>query len=217
MNSLPTSSITPAASTASTASTTLGKNYTDFLKLLMTQLKNQDPTSPMDTNQFTSQLVQFSSVEQQINVNKNLNTLIDLQQGNQVLQSSSLVGKTLQATSSKIDLQNSAGSVTFATSVPANAIVTITSQSGQTLHTDAIKTSIGQNTWHWDGRDDNGNTVPDGAYSLGIAIPGSKGAASTPVPFMVDGVATAVQNTPSGMKVQIGSIQVPLTAVQAIQ
>lgn len=203
--------------TTSTASTTLGKNYTDFLSLLMTQLKNQDPTSPMDTNQFTSQLVQFSSVEQQINTNTSLNTLISLQQGNQVLQSSSLVGKTVQATSSQIDLQNGKGAVHFATTAPSNATITVTSASGQTLRTDAIATVNGSNTWRWNGRDDSGNTVPDGAYSLGIALAGRMGAASTAVPFTVVGTATAVQNTGSGMALQIGALQVPLTAVQAVQ
>ena len=218
MNTSAASAASPAQPAGTgTTSATLGKNYTDFLSLLMTQLKNQDPTSPMDTNQFTSQLVQFSSVEQQINTNKNLNTLISLQQGNQVLQSSSLVGKTVQVTSSQIDLQNGKGAVQFATTNPSSATITITSASGQTLRTDTVKTINGNNTWSWDGRDDSGRSLPDGPYSLGISLAGGKGAVSTAVPFTVIGTATGVQNTGTGMALQIGALQVPLTAVQAIQ
>ena len=212
------SAAAPQGGTAKTATATLGKNYTDFLSLLMTQLKNQDPTSPMDTNQFTSQLVQFSSVEQQINTNSSLNTLIGLQQGNQVLQSSSLVGKTVQVTSNQIDLQRGHGAVQFATASPSTVTMTVTSASGQTLRTATVQTAGGNNTWKWDGLDDSGRTLPDGPYTLGIALAGSgKDAPSTAVPFTVSGIATGVQNTATGMAVQLGSLQVPLTAVQAIQ
>ena len=62
------------------ALTALSGNFGDFLKLLMTQLQHQDPTSPLDTNQFTSELVQFSAVEQQINTNTSLTKLIQLTQ-----------------------------------------------------------------------------------------------------------------------------------------
>ena len=80
------SSTTAAASSGSSAITQTGTsalgqlsgNFSDFLTMLMTQLKNQDPSSPMDANQFTSELVQFSSVEQQINTNGNLTQLIQL-------------------------------------------------------------------------------------------------------------------------------------------
>ena len=77
------SSSTTSSSTSSSSSSALSSldsNFQDFLSMLMTQLQNQDPTSPMDTNEFTSELVQFSSVEQQINTNSNLEQLITLTQ-----------------------------------------------------------------------------------------------------------------------------------------
>src|ERR1700733_9299991 len=90
----------PAATTAAGGSTAASKgaltsltsNFQDFLGMLMTQLQNQDPTSPMDTNQFTNELVEFSGVEQQINTNSSLTQLIQLTQSGQVEQSASLVG-----------------------------------------------------------------------------------------------------------------------------
>ena len=91
-----TGSTTAATSAGLTGKSQIAGSYSDFLKLLMTQLKNQDPTAPLDTNQFTQQLVQFSSVEQQLNTNTNLTKLIALQEGGQVLQSSALVGKTVR-------------------------------------------------------------------------------------------------------------------------
>ena len=82
-----------AQQTGSAALNSLSANFGDFLKLLMTQLQNQDPTSPLDTNQFTSELVQFSSVEQQINTNTSLTQLIQLTQAGEVMQASSMTGK----------------------------------------------------------------------------------------------------------------------------
>ena len=82
-----------AASPAADPLASLSSNFNNFLSMLMTQLKNQDPTSPMDTNQFTSELVQFSSVEQQINTNTSLTQLIQLTQGGEVMQASAMTGK----------------------------------------------------------------------------------------------------------------------------
>src|SRR3982751_3981363 len=82
-----------AAQTGSAALTNLSNNFSNFLSLLMTQLRNQDPTSPLNANEFTSELVQFSSVEQQIATNTNLTQLIQLTQASQIEQSASMLGK----------------------------------------------------------------------------------------------------------------------------
>src|SRR5271154_5399592 len=102
---------TPAASTDPLSS--LSSNFGDFLNLLMTQLQNQDPTSPMDANSFTSELVEFSSVEQQINTNSNLTQLIQLTQASDVTQSSAILGKQVAVQSSQLPLQNGSGTVNF--------------------------------------------------------------------------------------------------------
>ena len=70
----------------------LADNFNSFLTLLTTQLQNQDPLDPLDTNQFTQQLVEFTSVQQQVDMNTNLQTLISLQQTNEATQAMQFLG-----------------------------------------------------------------------------------------------------------------------------
>ena len=123
-----------AASTSPTAtqaaSNALSGNFQTFLQMLMTQLQNQDPTSPMDTNAFTSQLVQFSSVEQQINTNSSLTQLIQLTQASGVLQSTAMVGHRVSVTSDHLALQNGAASVQFTAPGAGPVAVAVYNDSG---------------------------------------------------------------------------------------
>ena len=106
-NSASAAASTSAASqTSSAAFSSLDGNFNDFLNMLMTQLQNQDPTSPMDTNEFTTELVQFSGVEQQINTNASLTQLIQLTQAGETMQGTSMTGKQVTVSSSQIALQN---------------------------------------------------------------------------------------------------------------
>src|SRR5690242_18729124 len=116
-----TSASTPTNTTsaAANAQKTLSGNFDTFLTLLTTQLKNQDPLSPMDSNQFTQQLVQFSQVEQQINSNKNLESLIALTKSQSTTSAVSYLGKTLTITDGTAALQN--GSAQWAYSLPGDA------------------------------------------------------------------------------------------------
>lgn len=214
-----TSTFTAAAAAGSTTAATsagltnksqIAGSYSDFLKLLMTQLKNQDPTAPLDTNQFTQQLVQFSSVEQQLNTNTNLTKLIALQEGGQVLQLSALVGKTVQVTSDQVALQGGRGAIQFDAPATGSADIAIYGPSGTKLRDAQVTTAQGTNAWQWDGRDNNGRTLPDGAYTIRVS---SAGAA---VPFTVTGVATAVERGTAGMSLRLGGLSVPLTAVQSV-
>src|ERR1700710_1432957 len=125
MTTIPPLPATAPAATSQTASpmASLSSNFGNFLNLLMTQLKNQDPTSPMDANSFTTELVQFSGVEQQINTNASLTQLIQLTQAADVTQSSSLLGKQVTVQSSQIPLQNSKGTLNF--TVPTAESVSI--------------------------------------------------------------------------------------------
>src|SRR5258708_22542200 len=87
-----------------TDTTTLAGNFSTFLTLLTTQLKNQNPLEPLDTNQFTQQLVQFAGVEQQINMNSQLTTLVGLQKATQTTSAMSFLGATatVDGTTSKL-------------------------------------------------------------------------------------------------------------------
>src|SRR5712675_3738500 len=122
---VPVSSANPnfvaPTSGSSTGTTTPGiaDNFQTFLTLLTTQLQNQNPLDPLDTNQFTQQLVQFAGVEQQLKSNDQLSTLVSLQKPAQSTQALTFVGKTAVVDGSTTNLVNSATSWNL--SVPTNS------------------------------------------------------------------------------------------------
>ena len=121
-------------------------NFEQFLKLLTTQLKNQNPLDPLDTNQFTQQLVQFAQVEQQINMNQPLTTLIALQQTTQTTQAIGLVGATVTVGGDTADLSNGIASWSFSPAKTAPATITIKDATGQTAYSGSYTVSPGSRT-----------------------------------------------------------------------
>lgn len=204
-----------AAATGSNALQQLGSNFNQFLSLLTTQLQNQDPTSPMDTNQFTEELVQFTGVQQSVATNSNLSQLIQLQQGSEVLQSSAVVGHKATVSATQIALQNGTGAVDFSLPSAEPVQIAVVNAAGQPVRDASINAQAGSNSWTWDGRDDSGNLVADGTYGIAIETQGSGGTASA-VPFSVVGTATGLTNTSSGMQLQLGALSVPLSSVQSL-
>ena len=213
MVTTPTVPTTAIAATGTSALSKLSGNFNDFLKLLMTQLQNQDPTAPMDTNQFTTQLVQFSSVEQQIDTNASLNKLISLQQGGEVLQSAALVGKTVQVTADHVAQQAGGSDVQFTTSAAQPVVIELSTDAGNVVRQMTISSTAGENQWHWDGTDNNGRTVPAGPYRLTV----KSGDSGSEIPFTTTGLATAVQRSADGFDVIMGQVRVPLASVQSVR
>ncbi len=208
-----TASGTPAAQAAgtnATAASSLGSNLTDFLKLLMTQLQNQDPTQPLDTNQFTTQLVQFANVEQQINANTNLTTLIQLSQGGQLLQAGALVGKQVEATSDTLALQSGTAQLALHPAASGPVTVTISSPQGVPLRTVQVAASTSGTSWSWDGASNTGQMLPDGAYKVAVT-----NADGSQVPFGVVGTVSSVQRNGAQVQAQIGALQVSIGNIQA--
>ena len=203
--------------TGQNALTELSSNFSDFLQMLMTQLQNQDPTSPMDTNEFTSELVEFSGVEQQINTNNSLNQLIQLTQAGEVMQGSEMTGQQVTATSSQIPLQNGTGSVTFTAPSAEPVAITIANANGQTVDSALVSATQGQNTWTWNGQSSSGNTLPDGAYGITVNSVNSDGS-TTAVPFTVTGTATGVTaSTGNGVQLQLGSVPVSFGSITSVK
>ena len=202
------------ANSSQNALTSLSSNFQDFLSMLMTQLQNQDPSSPMDTNQFTTELVQFSSVEQQITTNSSLTQLIQLTQSGEILNSASLVGHQVEVTSNSIPLQNSSGTVNFTTTTAEPVTINIADANGTVIKSQTGQSTAGANSWTWDGTGDNGISYPDGAYS--IAVTTASGGMSTPVPFTVVGTATSVVNAGSTLDVSLGGLQVGFSSIDSV-
>lgn len=195
----------------------LSGNFSDFLNMLMTQLQNQDPTSPLDTNQFTSELVEFSGVEQQINTNNSLTQLIQLTQAGEVMQGSAMAGKQVSVTANQIPLQNGSGSVTFTAPSAETAAITITNSNGQTVRSAVVSASKGQNTWTWNGESDNGTDLPDGAYGISVNAVNSDGSTS-PLTFSVTGTATGVtSSSTNGVQLEMGALKVPFSSITSVQ
>jgi flagellar basal-body rod modification protein FlgD len=201
-----------AAATAGAASSTLSSNFNTFLTLLTAQLKNQDPTSPLDTNQFTQQLVQYSTVEQQINTNKNLTTLIDLNRASSLYQASSMVGHQVSVSATQLSLQGGSAGIKFNLGSPQAASVTLSDPSGVTLYKGTIQGTAGANDWTWNGVNANGKSVPDGAYNVTL----TSAATGAELPFTVVGRATGVTTTGSTPSLSLGQLSVPMSAVQSI-
>ena len=210
------SSGTATANVGNVALQQLGSNFNDFLSLLTTQLQNQDPTSPMDTNQFTSELVQFTGVQQQVATNNSLSTLIGLQQTSQVLQSSDLVGKPVAVTSNELTLQNSAARITFQGNAGQQVGIAVVNAAGTPVANATVTETAGTNSWSWNGLDNSGNQMPDGAYRVAVEGLSSNGGTPVAVPYTVVGTATGVSSNGTTSQLALGGLSVPFSSVVSV-
>ncbi|MGB9366142.1 MAG: flagellar hook capping FlgD N-terminal domain-containing protein [Xanthobacteraceae bacterium] len=179
--------------------TTLASNFDTFLTLLTTQLRNQNPLDPLDTNQFTQQLVQFAGVEQQINMNQQLTSLVALQKANQVTSAMSFLGATATVDGSSTKLASGKATWSFAADKPSTGTITIKDATGQTAYSGSFPLNAGTQAFAWDGRGNNGTKWPDGGYTLSITAKDASGqsvAVSTTVNGTVDTV-DLTQNPPA--------------------
>jgi flagellar basal-body rod modification protein FlgD len=198
MSTLAATPISPAASASGAASvsgaldnTMIASNFTTFLQLLTTQLKNQNPLDPLDTNQFTQQLVQFAQVEQQMKSNDQLSTLIALDKMAQSTTALAYVGAAVVVDGSTTQLDNSGASWSFNVSKPSTATVTIKDATGQTAYTGTFAVNPGNQGFTWDGRGNDGTLWPPGNYTLSATAVDANNqpvAISTEVQAIVDSV-----------------------------
>jgi flagellar basal-body rod modification protein FlgD len=191
----------PAVSTTTTsgASTVSGavddqmiaSNFTTFLQLLTTQLKNQNPLDPLDTNQFTQQLVEFAQVEQQMKSNDQLSSLVSLEKSAQASTALAYVGSTVVVDGSTSPLSNGSATWNLNVTKPSTATITIKDGSGQTAYTGTFGVNPGNQPFTWNGRGNDGKVWPDGNYTLtatGLDASGQSVAISTEVQATVDSV-----------------------------
>ncbi len=217
INGAASTSLTEGTQSGNSAAT-LQEDLNRFLSLLTTQLKNQDPLDPMDSNEFTSQLVQFASVEQQIYQNSNLETLVGLAETNQVSSLVDFIGKRIEVTgTTKFPLEDSAAEFTYTMPAGAkSASIIIRDANGLTVYEQDANLDQGQHTFEWDGRDRNGGTAPDGEYSVlvsGLDHQGDLLNISTTVFGRVTGIG--VENGETTMF--MGDIEVPQSLVLSVK
>ena len=174
---------------------TLANNFTQFLQLLTTQLQHQNPLDPLDTNQFTQQLVHFAQVEQQLKSNDQLGTLISLQQTAQQSQALGFVGNSVTVDGTTTDLKSGSNAVwSFNMTKPATATFTVSNATGQTVYTGTYTVQAGQQQFVWDGRGNNGNQWPEGTYKLSVVAKDANNE-TVAVPTEVEGVVDWVDLT----------------------
>lgn len=173
------------------AKDTLASNFTSFLQLLTTQLKNQNPLDPLDTNQFTQQLVQFAQVEQQLKSNTQLETLVSLQKATQATQALGYVGQTVALDGQTTKLTGNGAGWSFNSPKPATATINVLNSAGATVFSGTYSLNSGIQNFVWDGRNNSGVRQPDGDYKLSIAAKDAAGqtvAVSTEIQGVVDSV-----------------------------
>ena len=207
---------TDASATASSALASIAGNFNSFLTMLTTQLQNQDPSSPMDSSQFTSELATFAGVQQQTDTNTNLGQLISLTQTGQVTADSSLVGQTATFTASQIPLQSGSASIAFTTTAAEPIAIAITNASGAVVNTVQETSTAGSNSWTWNGQDSSGNTLPDGAYGIAVQTEDSSGNPIA-VPFTATGTVTGISKASNGdAMLEMGSDSIDMNSVSSV-
>src|SRR5271169_3771427 len=167
-----TTNSTTNSSSSSSANSSLDQlagNFNSFLTLLTTQLQNQDPLDPLDTNQFTQQLVEFASVQQQVDMNSNMQTLISLQQTSEATSAMQMIGSNVTLNASSSALTSSApASWNLNSAGPATGQVTITNSSGTVVYTGTTSLNSGSNAYTWNGTGNTGQTWPAGQYTIAV-------------------------------------------------
>jgi len=208
---------TAAQAATATKGTGLAADFNTFLTLLTAQLKNQDPTKAMDTNEMTNQLVSFASVEQQIGMNTNLSKLIGLQQTAQLTAAAPLMGQTVEVESDRLSLQEGTATLRLpAADAAKQAVVRVLDAGGRILREASVTLGPAAQDWQWDGRNALGLRQPDGAYRFAVAGQDAAGAAQ-PVTATVLGVATAASRPGGGdLMLGIGGLSVGFDAVRGL-
>jgi flagellar basal-body rod modification protein FlgD len=183
--------------------TEIASNFTTFLQLLTTQLQNQDPLDPLDTNQFTQQLVQFAQVEQQMKQNDQLSTLIALDKSAQSTVALTYVGQTVVIDGSSAALANGKAGWLLNVAKPATVTITLTDATGQTAYSGTFSMNPGDQTFTWDGTGNDGRTWPAGSYKLTASAVDASGQ-PVAVTTQIEGIVDSVDLTQDPPTLSIG-------------
>ncbi|MBF0525173.1 MAG: flagellar hook assembly protein FlgD [Deltaproteobacteria bacterium] len=212
-----TGGIATPTQTSKTGNSNLGQ--ADFLKLLVTQLQNQDPTSPMDNQQFIAQMAQFSQVQQMTSMNQSLQNIQMLQSSLNNTYSLSFIGKTVTATGNQMNLtKDGASAASFTLPADAKTVsASIYDANGtlvKTINYGAQKS--GTYNVAWDGTDNNGKAAANGAYTFTIQAQDQKGAPVT-AQTLINGQVSGINYNPDGTTyLMVGGSKVTISQIQSI-
>lgn len=212
-----TPSSTPMATTTSQTSATgndaltFTQNYNTFLTMLTTQLKNQDPLNPMDTSQFTNQLVEFSQVEQQLKTNSQLATMIGNQASSQAMSALPMIGQMIEYNGNEAVLEN--GQAGFSYTLPSDAStasIIIEDSNGNPVYSESVDTSAGKHDLTWNGQTSSGQQEPDGGtYTIQVLAADANGNSITASTTAV-GIVSSVSVSNNTAVFNVSGLQVPM-------
>lgn len=207
---------TPAADQLSSRQDVL--DQVDFLQMLMAQMRNQDPMSPMDGQEYAAQIAQFSSVQELSAIKESLDESINMNllmtqsiNGNLA---AALVGKTVRAQDNTVNVTGSGADLRFSLGAPATNIeVQVRNAEGEVIRTITSNPhDAGDAAVYWDGRDDSGNRVPNGEFTFDVVAKDADGAAVNATTY-IQGVVSAINYaggqvtlTVNGHDLQLGDI-----------
>ncbi len=199
---------------------TLASSKETFLKLLTTQMKNQDPLSPMDSNAFTGQIVQMTGVEQQLVTNDLLAALVGMNDGG-MTQAVAMMDKLATVETDKALLKDGKATWSYEQSRAASSVkVEVIDKYGKTIRTILPEDmSKGAHTLEWDGKSDDGAAQPaGGAYTLKITAKDGEGS-TIPATSKgrIEGIVTAITNESGQNMVTIGGTKYPVDSVIGVQ
>jgi flagellar basal-body rod modification protein FlgD len=206
------------SSNASTSAARQGiaDNFDTFLQLLTTQLKNQNPLDPLDTNAFTQQLVQFSSVEQQLKTNDFLSALVQANVNSVQTNAVSYIGKAVTAEGTRSELVNGKAVWNFSLKDAATLNLSIKDAAGNVVYTEQGALQAGTGTFEWDGKTTTGATAPPGTYTIQMTGTNIEGK-NVPISTQFTGTVTGVDFTGSEPVLLIGTTRVNLSGVISIK
>ncbi len=209
-----------SSATSSQASTrqTIADNFDTFLSLLTTQLKYQNPLDPLDTNQFTQQLVQFTGVEQQLKTNDFLEAMMQTTQNASNVQAVSYIGKEVTSSGKVADLTSEGATWAFNLKDTADSItVTVKDDKGNVVFQEtAPGLEAGPRAYNWNGIGSDGNPKPNGKYSIEIQ---ARDAENNLIPVTTEAVGKVTSVDLSGKEpvLLVGKTRIPLANVLSVR
>ena len=202
--------------TSDIAAKSLALEFDNFLILLTTQLRYQDPLEPLDSNEFTAQLVRFTNVEQAIAQNKKLEQLVNILQAAGAVAAVGYLGMKIEAMGTESELANGVAEWSYTLEKPsASTTIFVKNASGDVVFSAKGSTSAVQQTFTWDGEGTNGQVQPEGVYEIQVTAADQAGFPIA-VTTTVSGVVTGVEMSNGQQVLAIGGAKVSLGSVLAV-